>query len=260
MPPQRIHFHTRPFVANRKGRLIPLEVLLAVPKTLNALFAASLALLLFTGIYGYGRTIWSHGVYYASGVWTYVSPSRAYTAVGTSRVKSIRQPKPTRLPLTPDAPRNAAAAPSTVAAITESSATLVIKKLSVEAPVVTTAGRTQKSVNAALEKGVLLWPESAPLGAGGTTILLGHSSAPMSYRGKYGAVFSLLGKLATGDVVAMETTNATYRYRVRDRIIINPKKEKPDLLKQDDETILLVSCWPVGTNWQRVVVRAERVL
>lgn len=259
MTSQLIHFHNRPLVADRKGRVFPLEIILGVPKTLKVIFAASLALLLFVTTFSYGRTIWSHGVYFAETVSQYVRSPRVYAATGSGRTKSVSRPKPTRLPLSPDARQNAAVLLGSDLVAGESSAVLAITKLSVEAPVVV-AGRTSASVNDALAKGVLFWPESAPFGSGGTTILLGHSSAPLSYRGKFGAVFSLLGKLEAGDMISIDTNDATYQYRVRDRLIINPKKEKPDLLQQDGEMLLLISCWPVGTNWQRVVVRAERVL
>ena len=134
---------------------------------------------------------------------------------------------------------------------------LYVARLNIRTPIVL-ADQDLKAINAALAYGTVQWPGSATIGDGGTTIVLGHSSAPLSYRGKYGAIFSLLEKLQAGDVITMQTPGALYTYTVRDQLIINPKKEKPDMLQQDGETLLLVSCWPVGTNWQRIVIRADR--
>ncbi|MDO8558296.1 MAG: class E sortase [bacterium] len=134
-----------------------------------------------------------------------------------------------------------------------------IPSLRVSAPIVETAFNL-KTINKDLGGGVIRWPGSAEIGSGGTSVLLGHSSAPMTYRGKYGSVFALLDKLKAGDPIAIEMSGKILHYRVRDHFIIDPKNAKEDVLQSlDGEGIVLVSCWPVGTNWQRIAVRADRV-
>ena len=134
-----------------------------------------------------------------------------------------------------------------------------IPKLRIHAPIVETEP-DEKSINKNLERGIVRWPGSDALGSGGATILLGHSSAPRSYRGLYGKVFSLLDKLDTGDTITITTREGTLQYRVRDRIIVDPKQTNEQVLQLRDtrETLILVSCWPVGTNWKRIAVRASR--
>jgi len=134
-----------------------------------------------------------------------------------------------------------------------------IPRLNLYAPIVETT-LDEEILNANLEKGVVRWPSSATPGAGGATILLGHSSAPLSYRGDYGSVFALLDKLVPGDIISLDGQNGTLTYRVRDKIIIDPKRYQTDLAHTlKDESLVLVSCWPVGTSWQRIAVRADRV-
>lgn len=252
-------------------------------RLIASVFAASLAMFGIALVFGYGRTIWAHAAYYTRGVAETLTVSEAAknrlpAAAGAVYAESttVRLPRPAPLPLageltmpllaTVDAPL-AQAAKVAPAPVTKKSATpagkpttvgeLYIAKLRVRVPIVA-AENNLNAINGALAYGTVQWPGSVEAGDGGTTIILGHSSAPLSYRGKYGAVFSLLEKLQAGDVITVQAPGALYTYTVRDQLIIDPKKEKPDLLKQETETLMLVSCWPVGTNWQRIVIRAER--
>ena len=136
---------------------------------------------------------------------------------------------------------------------------LSVPKLRIQSPIIETQ-LDEAIINKNLERGIIRWPTSENMGAGGTTILLGHSSAPRSYRGSYGKIFSLLDKLQTGDTITVATEQGTLQYRVRDHIIIDPNKTNEEILRLPDmrETLILVSCWPVGTNWQRIAVRASR--
>lgn len=136
---------------------------------------------------------------------------------------------------------------------------LAIPKLRIQAPIIETE-LDEKNIDKNLERGIVRWPTSDAPGTGGAAILLGHSSAPRSYRGAYGKVFSLLDKLEVGDAITITTQEGTLQYRVRDRIIVDPKQTDEWVLQLRDtrETLILVSCWPVGTNWKRIAVRASR--
>lgn len=137
--------------------------------------------------------------------------------------------------------------------------TMRISTLHISAPIQETSADT-KAINKALASGVIRWPGSDALGQGGTTIILGHSSAPLSYHGKYGSVFALLDKLEAGNIIFIETPDQTFYYRVHTQLIINQKEAPEDVLKGlDGEGIILVSCWPVGTNWQRIAIWADRI-
>ena len=89
-----IHFHTRPFFADRRGRIIPLEAMLGVPKILKVIFVSSVALLLVVAVFGYSRTIWSHGVYYAATVSRQVGAQRADAASVSERAGKWQKPAP----------------------------------------------------------------------------------------------------------------------------------------------------------------------
>ncbi|MDP3963076.1 MAG: sortase [bacterium] len=248
------------------------------------IFGVALLMLSVAVVYGYGRTLWAHAVYYASEarVMLAATDGEHAQAQGYAEAAVLETPAPVMLPIddsvrqVPDAtaspvpqpaPSDAkgsvqAAAPvkkKTPAKAAVTIGELYIARIGVRTPVVVSDTSLQ-AINGALAHGVVQWPGSANAGEGGTTVILGHSSAPLSYRGKYGAVFSLLEKLEPGDVITIQAPGALYTYTVRDQVILDPKKEQPDLLKQDGETLVLVSCWPVGTNWQRIVIRADRNL
>ncbi|MDO8557849.1 MAG: sortase [bacterium] len=138
------------------------------------------------------------------------------------------------------------------------SQTLSIPKLHVSAPIVETS-RDLKILDKDLESGVVRWPADAKAGGEeGAMILLGHSSAPMTYKGTYGSVFALLDKLEKGDRISV-SGRETRTYRVVERLIINPKTYKEDFQGLAGDNLVLVSCWPVGSRLQRIAVRAERI-
>ena len=140
--------------------------------------------------------------------------------------------------------------------------TLTIPKLQMAAPIREVEGVAILGVNEELSRGVVRWPGSARVGEAGAAILLGHSSAPLSYKGDYGSVFALLDKLEAGDKIVIDSLYGSRTYKVTGRIVVNPKT--PTGIGQtsnaDSEALVLVSCWPVGTDWKRLAVSAERVL
>jgi len=135
---------------------------------------------------------------------------------------------------------------------------LVIPKLSVDAPIVWPENIGEPAFQAALEKGVVFWPESSLPGQKGTMVVLGHSSAYPWYRGNYGSIFSLLDQLQTGDEIFVFSPQKKYTFRVTGKEIEVP--ENLNILNQKEESLLyLVSCWPVKTNWKRIVIKAISV-
>lgn len=78
-------------------------------------------------------------------------------------------------------------------------------------------------------------------------------------QGDYGAVFALISKLSKDDVIDVQTNRGTFSYRVRERIIIDPNRSQENFAGLKGENLVLVSCWPVGTDWQRIAVRAEQI-
>lgn len=130
---------------------------------------------------------------------------------------------------------------------------IIIEKINVNAPLVFAAGTTQKDLNLALDQGVVIYPESKLPGETGEVFLTGHSSVYPWNKTKYGQVFTLLDKLEAGDLIVVYYNHYKYEYQVTGKQVMTP--DKATLNSQTEkETITLMTCWPIGTAWKRLVV------
>jgi len=139
-------------------------------------------------------------------------------------------------------------------------AVLSIARLGLSAPIVFENQQNNKIVYDDLENGVVHYPGTPMPGENGVSIILGHSSAYPWYKGKYGSVFALLGKLNTGDQIQIKYSDGrVLNYKVTASIIFNPlAKDQPlaAVTNSNQPTILLISCWPIGTNYKRIAIQA----
>lgn len=129
----------------------------------------------------------------------------------------------------------------------DASIRLIIPVIGIDAPIVLANTTDKHIIEKELEKGVVRYPDS--------NIILGHSSAYPWYRGSYGSVFSLLNKLQPEDKLFIYSANRKYAYQVI-RKEINLPKDLDFSEAKNESTIYLVSCWPVNTNWKRIIVKA----
>jgi len=135
---------------------------------------------------------------------------------------------------------------------------LIIPSLGIDVPIVLAESSDESALQGVLERGVVLWPDSASLGEKGTMIILGHSSAYPWYKGAYGSVFSLLNKLGENDEIFVLSAKKKYVYKVIGKEINLP--ENLNIEKQEEESMLyLLSCWPIKTNWKRIVIKAVSI-
>jgi LPXTG-site transpeptidase (sortase) family protein len=140
----------------------------------------------------------------------------------------------------------------------ESEASILIPKIDISAPIILSQSPRNRDMLKDLEKGTALYPESPLFGEQGVSILLGHSSAYPWYRGNYGSVFALLNKLELGDEFYVFFKGNRYTYQVANKKVVVPedfKVENPD----HGSHLILMSCWPVGTNWKRIVVFSDLI-
>ena len=143
------------------------------------------------------------------------------------------------------------------------SATLIIDNLRVNAPIVFNVPAKNSVIYKQLENGVVHYSGSPKPGQRGTAIVLGHSSAYPWYRGNYGSVFALMGKLQPGDRFQIRYGDGrVFTFEMKQALVFNPLENDARLvaLEQSNKpAIILVSCWPVGTDYRRLAVKAELV-
>ena len=132
---------------------------------------------------------------------------------------------------------------------------IVIPKINVNAPIVFPEGADDKQVFAELVNGAVHYPASVKPGEAGSSIILGHSSAYPWYQGLYGSVFSLLNRLDEGDEVIVFYKKHKYTYKITHKQVVNKNALVAE--QSDQPQIVLLSCWPVGTTWNRMMITGE---
>ncbi len=112
----------------------------------------------------------------------------------------------------------------------------------------------------ALDKGPIYYPGSVLPEEKGQIIILGHSAPENWPKIKYDWVFSDLEKLVSGSKILLYLNNKKYVYNVEKKSIIQKGQEiSPSALTNNDNILILVSCWPPGKNLQRIAVQAKLV-
>jgi sortase A len=110
-----------------------------------------------------------------------------------------------------------------------------------------------------LSKGVAHAKGTVFPGINGNTYLFAHSTDNFWDVGRYNAVFYLLKDLNPGDEIVIFFQNKRYNYVMKSSKIVSPNDVSyiVNSQKQNKETLILQTCWPPGTAWQRLIVFAE---
>jgi len=135
---------------------------------------------------------------------------------------------------------------------------LEIPKLSLSLPLIFAKSTDKKELVKDLERGVVYYPGSVLPGERGQIIILGHSAPPHWPKIKYDWAFSRLFELERGDTVLIHFRKRMYTYLVVEKTIIHRGANLPfESLNPNTNTLILISCWPPGKDYQRIVIRAE---
>jgi LPXTG-site transpeptidase (sortase) family protein len=135
-----------------------------------------------------------------------------------------------------------------------------IPKIDIKAPLILGKSPNQESIEKELKKGVVLFPDSALPGQKGQTAILGHS-APLNWpKINYDWVFSNINNLEKGDKISVYFNQQEYNYYVIKKIFLNKGDEIPkNSLTNNNNMLVLVSCWPPGKDYKRIAVQAELI-
>lgn len=145
--------------------------------------------------------------------------------------------------------------------LTEKENSLEIQKFGLEVPLVFAKSIEIKDMKQDLKSGVVVYPGSNPPGQEGKLIVLGHSSPPGWPKIRYDWVFSKLGELEVGDDVLINFDHYQYDFKVTNKIFLEKGEQIPESELNDSKQFLyLVTCWPPGKNFKRLVVEAELTL
>lgn len=108
-----------------------------------------------------------------------------------------------------------------------------------------------------LKQGAVVLPLGRNFGEPGNMVVTAHSSGTAAF-GPYRFAFAKLSELKTGEEFSIAATGHRYTYRVYGQEIVWP--HQVDHLPNDDRsTVTLVTCWPLWTNFKRLLVHSELI-
>ena len=95
-------------------------------------------------------------------------------------------------------------------------------------------------------------------GKGTSSFLFAHSSSEGIDVVRNNTIFYLLGELDDGDEFVVEYNGKIYAYKVFDKKVVGAN-EVSYLTYSDPnkEVMILQTCWPIGTDWRRLLVLGE---
>jgi sortase A len=158
-------------------------------------------------------------------------------------------------------PQNIVIDPSTDIVVS-SDPRLIIPKINVDVPVIYDVGTDYDSQMKAMENGVAHFPipgaNSHP-GEIGNTALAGHSSNDLFDGGDYKFIFAQLEKLVPGDTIYAHYNSKRYTYVVTRTETVKPSEVNKLVYPTNKPVMTLITCTPLGTALNRLLVTAEQV-
>jgi len=110
-----------------------------------------------------------------------------------------------------------------------------------------------------LEEWVIRYPGSTKPGRPWNTFIFGHSSNFPWIKWDYNDVFALLDNVSYDDEVIMYYNQKKYVYKIREKRVIKPGDVSVLKRNQNKDELTLMTCWPVWTTLNRLIVTWELV-
>ncbi len=138
-----------------------------------------------------------------------------------------------------------------------------IEKISVNAPMIWSKSENEKALLEDLKNGVIHYPGTASPGQNGNMVISGHSSNYIWVKGNYNYIFKDLNNLEVGDLISVKTVQnngaaIVYQYEITGKYIDAPDDER--IFEETSQpTLTLSTCWPLGTTFKRLVIKAAMV-
>ena len=136
---------------------------------------------------------------------------------------------------------------------------LEIPSLNINAPIIADVdGNDKDAYFKALEGGVAHFQGTAKPGEGSNIFIFGHSSYYWWAAGDYKEIFKNLEDVKEGDEIDVWYQEKEYKYKVSKTEVVDPTDV--DVLKPTpSEQLTLMTCVPVGTDKQRLIVIAKPI-
>ncbi len=115
----------------------------------------------------------------------------------------------------------------------------------------------EKNIQKGLQNGVVVHPVSHAPGNFGNFFLTGHSSYYQWDKGRFKDVFALLHEVKIGDSIEVYWEGKKYTYKVKVQEVVKPTEVGILNQPKDKMIMTMMTCTPVGTNTNRLIVTAE---
>jgi len=149
--------------------------------------------------------------------------------------------------------------------------TVVIDEFTLRIPKILAASKVAKNISPfdkeeylkVLDNNLIAQAKGTALpgeGKGTTVYLFAHSTQQGVQMVRNNSVFYLLGEMEQADPIFINYEGKVYTYRVYDKKVV--KASEVEYLKYKDENkelLILQTCWPIGTDWKRLLIFAERI-
>jgi len=76
-------------------------------------------------------------------------------------------------------------------------------------------------------------------------------------KGEYNSVFVLLDELSFGDEIIVYFNQKKFTYIIKEKKVVKPGNVKVLDRDQEKKELSLMTCWPIGTTLNRLIVFAE---
>lgn len=110
-----------------------------------------------------------------------------------------------------------------------------------------------------LENGIIRYPGSAKPWEEWVSFIFGHSSNLPWMKWDYNSVFATLDNVAYDDEIIVYYWQEKYTYKIREKKVIRPWDVSVLKRNNDKSEISLMTCWPVWTTLNRLIVTWELV-
>lgn len=141
---------------------------------------------------------------------------------------------------------------------------ILIPKISAKSPVKANVSPFNKNEYLkVLENNVVAQAKDTAIpgsGKGNTIYIFAHSTQQGINMVRKNSIFYLLDQLVAGDTASIQYNGQNLDYKVYMKKVVNASEiQYFDYKDPSKEVLILQTCWPIGTDWKRLLVFAERI-
>jgi len=146
-----------------------------------------------------------------------------------------------------------------IASIPNNNFSLIIPQININTQVIPSVDLADKNaIKEALKTGVAQAKGGAFPGQRGTTYIFGHSTDSFWNIKLYNAIFYSLKDIKEGDEIIIIYKGNPFIYKVEKEKIVGADDFQYLINPLEKEKLVLITCWPPGTTWKRLLIIAIR--